>query len=647
MFLNKSFKFKLMLIVFILMLIPLGIYTYVTISTNIENQTEAVFDNNLELALGFKSEIERILDYTEEPINIAARTDIVKSLEAAEMEDLLLKTVEYNSYIDGIAVINNNNEEIFSENIKADNEISLSSQVEGYSDVFINDSGEAEVIYRVPIEDDENVRGMILAQINLSVLSRISNDSNLGENSYAFIVNKDGQVIGHPDSNFVQSSEDLSDISVVSNVISGEQGSGEYTHEGEEKFASFTPIDRTGWGVIVQVPSEQIFTGLIDQLIASSAVIIISLIVALIITYFAAGYVTKPILNAVDFSKKIADGQLNIKQLESKSKDEIGDLSRSLNMMQENLRKTMVNIDDMSQDIASSSQELSAAGNQLSRSAEDVGSSVQNLASGAEEQTAQIIEMNDNMKMLNDQIEDVENASFDMDQAAKQVVENIDLGNKKVDLSIDKVNKVKKDSKEVANTVSALDNLSKQIGEIVEFISDISDQTNLLALNAAIEAARAGEAGRGFSVVADEIRELAEESSSATERITKIINEIQSEVAKAVSRMDQNSEKVEESVAAITSTERVFEQIEDASEQFRTIVKRLKNNAKKMANNSEDVENSMSEVASVSEEFAANSQEVAATGEEQLAATEEVSNSAEHLAKIARNLEADLDNFEL
>ncbi|MGP3779185.1 hypothetical protein ACTWKD_10140 [Halanaerobium saccharolyticum] len=103
MFLKKSFKFKLMLVVFVLMLIPLGIYTYVTLTSNIENQTEAAFESNLELALGFKSEIERILDYAEEPVDIAARTDIVNTLEAAEMEDLLLKTVEYNRYIDGIA----------------------------------------------------------------------------------------------------------------------------------------------------------------------------------------------------------------------------------------------------------------------------------------------------------------------------------------------------------------------------------------------------------------------------------------------------------------------------------------------------------------------------------------------------------------
>ncbi|SIQ41324.1 methyl-accepting chemotaxis protein [Halanaerobium kushneri] len=647
MFFKKSFKLKLMLVVFILMLIPLGIYTYVTLSNSVKNQTEAAFKSNLELALGFKSEIDRILDYAEEPVDIAARTQILSSMQTEEMRNLLLKTVEYNSYIDGIAVYNSGNEEIFSENIKVKNENDLMAQGKDYSDIFINDRGEAELIYRVPVRSDGENSGMIYAQINLSVLSRISDDSNLGENSFAFVVNDQGQVIGHPDSELVQNKENLSNISVVAEVINGTQGSGEYTYQGEDKFASFTPVERTGWGVIVQLPRDQVFTGLIDQLIASSTVIIISLVIALIITYFAAGYVTKPILNAVNFAKKIAAGKLNIEQLQVKSADEIGDLSRALNLMQDNLRSTMTEIDRMSQDIASSSQELSAAGTQLSRSAEDVGSSVQNLASGAEEQTAQITDMNHNMGELNDQIEDVESAAFEMDQASKIVVENIEQGNKKVNLTITRVNEVKRDSNEVASTISALDRLSKQIGEIVEFIGNISDQTNLLALNAAIEAARAGEAGRGFSVVADEIRELAEESSGATERITKIINEIQSEVEKAVSRMEENAETVEESVDAINSTEEVFDQIEAASDQFRTIVKRLKSNAQKMADNSEYLENSMSEVASVSEEFAASSQQVAATGEEQLAATEEVSSSAERLAKIAEKLEADLDQFEL
>lgn len=628
-----------MLIVFLLLIISLGSYTYITISNTIKEDTEAAFDNNLKLAISFKSEIERILDYTQEPIEIAAKTDLLNSLDPNQMEELLISTLNYNQYIDGIAVYNNDGEEIFNKNINS--KINLNN-----FEVFIN-NGEAETLYKVPIEDEQGINGTLIAQINLSVLSRISDDSTLGKNSYAYIVNNEGKIIGHPDKSSVNNMQDFSNIAAVQEVIKGKQGSVEYEYEGEDKVSSYTLLERSGWGIIVQRPKNEIYSGLIDQLIASSTVIIISLIVALILTYFAAGYVTKPIISAVNFAKEISSGNLDIDPLEVKSNDEIGVLMNSLNLMQEDLKSTLENIDEISQNIASSSEELSASSSELSRSAEDVGEAVQNLASGAEEQTAQFAEMNNNMENLNYQIEDVENSTIEMNKASKKINRNVNEGNEKIDLSIAKINEVKNDSSEVANSISSLAKLSKQIGEIVEFIRNISEQTNLLALNAAIEAARAGEAGRGFSVVADEIRELAEESEGATERISNIITEIQDEVKKAVSRMDENAETVEESVDVINKTKEIFNHIEEATNQFRINVKKLTQSTKEMSSNSENLDNSMGEVVSVSEEFAASSEEVAASGQEQLASTEEISSGADQLAKIAEKLEANLDKFEL
>ncbi|MFW5987830.1 MAG: methyl-accepting chemotaxis protein [bacterium] len=329
------------------------------------------------------------------------------------------------------------------------------------------------------------------------------------------------------------------------------------------------------------------------------------------------------------------------------NRNEIETLGAWFNQLKDSLREMIYEVKEISVNINNSSDDLSEAGGELAKSAEEVGNAVQDVASGAEEQSAQVDQTNENIKDLINEIKDTREMSEEMAVESENVLVNINKGTTQLENSTTKVNKVNETSKEVAKTINNLGDKSADIGEIIELISGIANQTNLLALNAAIEAARAGESGRGFSVVADEIRKLAEESTEATEKIASLIKEIQSDVKSSIKEMNESKKAVNESVEAIVNTSENFEEIEKTANKLGGLIERVAESNKEMEKNSNSVQGAVNDIAKVSEEAASNAEEVAAASEEQTASTEEIVASADNLSDMAKNLKEAVEHFKL
>ncbi len=492
---------------------------------------------------------------------------------------------------------------------------------------------------------DGNFIGTVGIDIKFDDIKSTVDEIQPYETGFAYLVNDNTEFLVHPEYNVEDSLKSLGFDKEAEQMINNDSGIFIMRDQGKDLYNGYKRMTN-GWIMGVTAPDEEVLSGVNQMRNFLIIAAIITIIIAASIMFILGNKIAGPVVELSNQVDIFGNGDLTV-EFKQHSDDEIGQMENSLKKMSLKLRDIIENITGMSQNMAASSEELSASGDEVGRSAEQVGSAIQDVASGAEEQSAQMDETKGNVEELITQINRIGEMSTEMNEQAENVMDNIEEGNSSVSTSVSKVNNVKKNSAEISEEINSLGKLSNEIGDIIELINGISNQTNLLALNAAIEAARAGEAGRGFSVVADEIRALAEDSTSATEKIGRLIEEIQKGVKKAVSTMDDTEEVVDESVNAIEETGHSFKEIDGAAKQLKGLIKGITDRAKEMAVNSDRVESAVNDMAAVSQQAAGNAEEVAASSEEQIAATEEIVSGARELADMADELSEAVNKFKL
>jgi len=374
---------------------------------------------------------------------------------------------------------------------------------------------------------------------------------------------------------------------------------------------------------------------------------IISILVGIAISLVIGRIISRPVIELANSALKMAEGDLSVKPIKVKNKDEIGDLVSSFNLMAQNLRMVIEKVSINSSQTAASAEELTASAEQTARATEQIATSIQVIASGAE---TQVDSANDSSTAMNEMtigIQQIAETSSSVSESAIETSLEANLGNESLQKMIDQMNTINDAVADSALGVKQLGELSKEIGNIIGVITGIADQTNLLALNAAIEAARAGEHGKGFAVVADEVRKLAEQSKESADQIAGLITRIQVETIEAVQAMEVGTTEVATGRLIVDETGKRFEKILVSIEQVTAQIQEVTAISEEMSASTEEVSASIGEMANIAQHSAENTQDVASASEEQLASMEEIAASATILSKMAEDLQETVQQFKL
>jgi methyl-accepting chemotaxis protein len=360
-----------------------------------------------------------------------------------------------------------------------------------------------------------------------------------------------------------------------------------------------------------------------DKTVDTSLLYLISIGVAVGVLVTALGYVIArgilgPLNRTVQVLQALANGDLR-DHVEVDSTDEIGTMGRALNQAMENMAKTIQLIAGTAEHMASASEELSSSATQQAQGAETQKDQAAQVATAMQEMSSTVLQVSENSN----------NAA----EAARQAAETAREGGNIVEQTLAKMRVIAESVESTAKKMEELGKSSDQIGRIAGVIDDIADQTNLLALNAAIEAARAGEQGRGFAVVADEVRKLAERTTTATKEIAQMIKNIQDETKVAVVAMEAGTKQVEEGVQSTAKAGASLKEIIHMSERVGEMITHIATAATQQSSASEEVNANMERIAKLVKESADGAQQSA--------------KACQDLSGLALDLQKTVGNFQI
>lgn len=484
--------------------------------------------------------------------------------------------------------------------------------------------------------------GVIGLDMEIDSLLQKLKEIKIGQKGYAFMMEKDKTVLADP----TQKSGSQVNENLASIIYKNKEGSGSYTLKGTDKKVAYVTNELTGWKIGGTMLVSEVEEAAKPVFNTAIIVFSVTLIVAGTLIFFIVRSISKRLSNLARFSKKVSEGDLR-DNLQIQSDDEIGQVGKGFNTMIDSLRSLIGAVQTSVENVASSSEELTASAGQTSKATEHITLAIEQFSSGNESQ-------NDKVELSSVELEEMNRGLQHMNESAESItassIKSTDIageGGQLVEKTASQMNVIDQSVKKAENVISALENKSKDITQILGVINGIADQTNLLALNAAIEAARAGESGRGFSVVAEEVRKLAVQSANSAKEIENLIKEIVQDIDVSQEVFTAVNREVQSGLSFTEQTKVSFHNIFDMTKEISDQLQTMNQTVVQLSKGSAHVSEAVREIAAVSRESSANIQDIAASAEEQLASMEEISSSSATLSSMAEELRDLISKFKV
>ncbi len=649
---------RIILLVAIITIIPLLGQTYISVKTQTDTVTGNLTKLSQAINQGLVERIDATLKQSIATLELIPKSIDILAYDRLEQERIMRKLMDQN-FKDVYILDLNGIVTACTDSKERDKDFStedwFKQSVAGNR--FIS-GAKNETKYKGPVIRiaapllDENFRpkGVIVAVLAMDKMQEILKEQNHDSDSLAYIIDKSGTVLGHPE--FKE--KVMNGYNAVENKIegaieisNGKSGTHSYKNDqGKMVVGTYSIIPTTNWGLITEIEESKAMLEV--QKVKASGVVNVFVAIAISIagSLVLAWAITKPLVRMARVVSEIKDGNFS-KRLEVTSKDEIGELQNAFNLMTESLCQILFDVDTAVNEISVTSNKLSDSSQITSSATDEITAIVEDVAEGAQSQIQTVRSTLDVARAIANSVVSTSEKTQRVSVSAKEAAQVAKSGSENISIISEKIGGIKDNVVNSAELVGKLGEKSAEVTGIVKVIRDIAGKTNMLALNAAIEAARAGEAGRGFAVVANEIRNLADQTKEASKNIETLLLEIQKETELTVEAMNEGLIEVEQGTSAISATYSTFNKIIEEIHIVADEIHLVSDSVLELKSESERISKAVEEVNDIAESTSMGTQSVLASTEEQSSAMQEINDSAANLSKMAGELKTKLQRFKI